>query len=155
MAWTVSKIFSASLTDVINNTTAMDGNSDTHKAALFDNSVVPSQTVASASAAYNAGVWNAGGVSDATGWPAVGRDLAGVASGFSTNVFTFDANDTVSANANTTLTNAFGTLVYDDTIAAPVADQAWSFNYFGGGNSVTAGTFTIVWAGAGIWALTL
>lgn len=157
MAWTNSKIMMSALTDIINNTTAMDGNSDTHKAALFDNTVTPSQTDTSAHNAYAGagGAWAAGGVSDATGWPAVGRDLAGVASGFSSNVFTFDANDTVSANSTTTLTNAYGALVYDDTIAAPVVDQGWCYNYFGGANSVTSGTFTIVWAAAGIWALTL
>ena len=156
MAWTNSKIFMAYITDVINNTTAMDLNTDAAlKAALFDNTVTPSQTVASASSAYGTGVWAAGGVSDATGWPAVGRDLAGVASGFASNVYTFDANDTVSANSNTTLTNAYGALVYDDTIATPVADQGICCNYFGGANSVTAGTFTVVWNASGIFTLTL
>lgn len=155
MAWSASKIFSSAVTDALNNTAALDLNSDTFKVALFDNSITPSQTVASASSAYGAGVWASGGVSDATGWPAVGRDLASVTSGFSSNVFTFDAADTVSANSSTTLTNAYGCLVYDDTLAAPVADQGLCFNYFGGANSVTSGTFTVVWNASGIFALTL
>lgn len=155
MAWTNSKIFSAFITDALNNTAALDLNSDTIKVALFDNTITPSQTVASASSAYATGVWASGGVLDASGWPAVGRDLAGIASGFASNVFTFDANDTVSANATTTLVNAYGALVYDDTLAAPVADQGISFNYFGGANSVTNGTFTVVWNAAGLVALTL
>jgi hypothetical protein len=156
MAWTNSKIFSAYITDIINNTTAMDLNTDAAiKVALFDNTVTPSQTVASASSAYATGVWAAGGVSDATGWPAVGRDLVSVTSTFTTNVYTFDAADTVSANSTTTLTNAYGCLVYDDTITTPVADQGISFNYFGGANSVTSGTFTVVWNASGIFALTL
>lgn len=155
MAWTNSKIFSATVTDVMNNVTALDVDTDAWKAALFDNTVTPSQTVASASAAYNAGVWAAGGVSDASGWPAVGRPLASITSGFASNVYTFDAADTVSANSTTTLTNATGALIYDDTLAAPVADQALSFNYFGGQNSVVSGTFTVVWNASGIVTFTL
>lgn len=156
MAWSNSKIFSATITDIINNTTAMDGNSDTHKAALYGTTPTPDQTVAAANTAYNVGQWITGSqVVDAVSWPAVGRDLAGVASGFTTNVFTFDANDTVSADATTDLAAVFGCLVYDDTITTPVADQGWCYNYFGGSNSVVNGTFTIVWAAAGIFALTL
>jgi hypothetical protein len=45
--------------------------------------------------------------------------------------------------------------VYDDTIAAPVANQGWSYNYFGGTNSVTDGTLTIQWNASGIFTLTL
>jgi hypothetical protein len=161
VAWTNSKIFSAYITDVLNNTTAMDLNTDALlEAALFDNTVTPSQTVASASTAYAAGVWAAGGVVDTgtsapAGWPALGRPLASVASSFTTNVYTFDAADTVSANAVTTLTNAYGCLVYDHSIATPVADQGICFNYFGGANTVTLGTFTIVWNASGIMAITL
>jgi len=156
MAWTNSKIFTTYLTDLTNNTTAMDLNTDASiSVSLFDNTITPSQTVASASTAYAAGVWASGGVSDATGWPAAGRDLASITSGFTTNVYTFDAADTVSANAVTTLTNAYGCLVYDNTITTPVADQGICFNYFGGANSVVAGTFTVVWNASGIMFLTL
>jgi hypothetical protein len=155
VTWTNSKIFSAFPTDSFNNTEAFNIDSDNIKAALFDNTITPSQTVASASTAYGAGVWASGGVLDASGWPAVGRQLLTVASGFSTNVYTFDAADTVSANNTTTLVNAYGCLIYDDTMTTPVADQGMSFNYFGGANSVTSGTFTIVWNGSGIFALTL
>src|SRR6266571_9533218 len=156
MAWTNSKIFTTYLTDLTNNTTAMDLNTDASiSVSLFDNTITPSQTVTSANTAYAAGVWASGGVSDATGWPAAGRDLASITSTFTTNVYTFDAADTVSANSTTTLTNAYGCLVYDHSIATPVADQGISFNYFGGANSVTAGTFTIVWNASGIFALTL
>ena len=50
---------------------------------------------------------------------------------------------------------AFGCLVYDDTLATPVVDQGVSYHYFGGSQSVTAGTFTIVWNTSGIYALNL
>ena len=150
MAWTASKIFSAFVTDSLNDTAAFNVDGDALKAALFDNTVTPSQTVASASSAYGAGVWAAGGVSDASGWPAVGRPLASVTSGFSSNVYTFDAADTVSANSTTTLVNAYGCLVYNDTLAAPVADQGISYNYFGGAQSVTSGQLIVVWSANGI-----
>ncbi len=155
MAWTASKIYSAAMTDSLNDTASLNLDADNIKAALFDNTITPSQTVASASTAYGAGVWASGGVSDAAGWPAVGRQLLTVASGFASNVYTFDAADTVSANSTTTLVNAYGTLIYNDTVTTPVADQGVCYNYFGGANSVTAGTFTIVWNASGIFTLTL
>lgn len=156
MAWSNSKIFSAYITDVLNNTTAMDANSDTFKAALYNNSITPDQTVTSANTAYNAGQWaNANEVSDGTNWDAGGEPLTAVASGFSSNVYTFDADNTPQGGATTTLASVFGCLVLDDTIATPVAKQGACYNYFGGSNSVTGGTFTIVWNASGIFSLTL
>ncbi len=160
MAWTNSNIFSSYITDVLNNTTAMDLNADTIEVALFNNSATPDQTVASASSAYGAGVWASNGVLDTgssapAGWPALGRPLATITSTFSSATYTFDAADTASANATTTLASATGALVYDHTIASPVADQGICFNYFGGSNSVTLGTFTVVWNAAGIFSLAL
>lgn len=155
MAWSASKIFSSFVTDSLNRTAAFDLNSDTFNAALFGTSVTPDQTVASANTAYGAGVWASGGVSDASGWPAAGRPLASVTSSFSSNVYTFDAADTASANSTTTLSGVYGCLIYDDTLATPVADQGVSYHYFGGAQSVTSGQFTIVWSGSGILAITL
>lgn len=155
MAWSASKIFQAFIEDALENTAALDLDTDTIKAALFDNTITPSQTVASASSAYGAGVWASGGVSDASGWPAVGRNLASVTSGSSAGTYTFDAADTVSANATTTLTNAYGVLIYEDTLTTPVADQGICYNYLGGANSVTSGTFTVVWNASGIFTLAL
>jgi hypothetical protein len=156
MAWSASKIFSAYVTDVLNNTTAMDANSDSIKAALYNNSITPDQTAASASTAYNTGQWAvANEVSNTTHWPAGGIALTGVASGFASNVYTFDAADTPSVDSAATLANVYGCEVYDDTIAAPVAKQGMCFNYFGGANSVTNGSFTVVWNASGIFALTL
>jgi hypothetical protein len=155
MAWSASKIFTSLVTDALNSTATTNIDANTIKVALFDNSITPSQTVASASTAYGAGVWASGGVLDASGWPAVGRDLASITSVFSSNVYTYDAADTASANSTTTLSGTFGCLVYDDTLASPVADQGLCFNYFGGTQSVSSGLFTIVWHASGIFALTL
>ena len=75
MAWSASKIFMAFIEDKMElSTLVMDLDADNIKAALFDNTITPSQTVASAATAYAGGVWASGGQSDASGWPAV--DLA-------------------------------------------------------------------------------
>jgi hypothetical protein len=157
MAWTNSKIFSAFVTDLMNNTTAMDLNTDASlKVALYDNDITPDQTVTSANTAYNVGQWVTTGneVSDGAEWAVGGVALASVTSVFSSNVYTFDAANTASGSS-ATLANVFGCLVYDDTITTPVADQGICYNYFGGTNSVTDGTFTVVWNPSGIFALTL
>lgn len=143
------------VTDALNNTAAIDLNSDTLTVALFDNSITPDQTVTSANSAYGAGVWASGGVSDASGWPAAGRNLASISSSFSSNVFTLSAANTSSANSSTTLAGTFGCNIYENTLTTPVADQGICFNYFGGSQSVTSGTFTIVWNASGIMTLTL
>jgi hypothetical protein len=145
MAWSNSKIFMAFIEDVFENTTAMDLNSDTFKAALYNNSITPDQTVTSANTAYNAGQWAlANEVSEAGQWAAGGVALSSVTSTRTSNVFTFDAADTASGTA-ADLANVHGCLVYDDTITTPVADQGVCYNYLGGANSVVNGTFTVVW----------
>lgn len=155
MAFSASKYFQAYWLSVANrDANAIDTDGDGLKVALFDNTITPDRTVSAANSAYAAGVWASGGVSDASGWPAAGRSLASVTSSVSAGTYTFDAADTVSANSSTTLTNAYGCLVYDHTAASP-ADQGICFNYFGGANSVTAGLFTIVWNSAGLGSLTV
>lgn len=162
MAWSASKIFSSFITDSLAKTTLMDINADTMNAALYDTTVTPDQTVTSANSAYNAGVWASGhltdtGTSAPAGWPTVGRPLVTPTCTFGTNVVTFDAVDTVSANAVTTITAAFGTQIYSDTITTPVIDQGICYLYFGGTQSVTLGTLTLVWAAPpeGLFKLTL
>jgi hypothetical protein len=155
MAWSASKIFMATLEDMFENTTAVDLNSDTFKAALYDNDITPDQTVTSANTAYDVGQWTAlnNEVISTGEWDTGGVALASVTSSFSSNVYTYDAADTASG-AGATISGAFGCLVYDDTIATPVANQGLCYNYFGGTQSVTGGLFTIVWNASGILAVT-
>lgn len=156
MAWTNSKIFRPYLADVLDNTTAMDLGSDVPKVALYGTSITPDNDVTSANSAYNVGQWVTGGeIIDATNWVAGGRPLASTSlnSGTADVVF-YDAADTAGGGA-VTLSAVFGCLVYDDTITTPVADQGICYNYFGGSQSVTAGTFTIVWHANGIFRITL
>lgn len=149
-----SKIFSAFITDALNRTAAFDLNADSFKAALYNDTGTPSQTAAAASTAYNTGQWVTSNEVSNGGWSAAGLALASVTSGFSSNVYTFDAADTANGSA-ATLSGVQGCLVYDDTLTTPVADQGVSYHSFGGAQSVTAGTFTIVWNASGIFALTL
>ncbi len=150
MAWSNSKVFTIAIENMLENTAAMDLDSDTFKAALFDNSITPSQTVSAANSAYAAGVWASGGVADAVSWPAAGIALGSVTSGFTSTTYTFDAADTTSNDSTTDLASVYGCLVYDDTLAAPVADQGLVYIYFGGSNSVVNGVFTIVWNASGL-----
>ena len=151
MSWTNSKVFIHTMEDALENTVALDADTDTFKAALYNNSITPDQNVASASTAYNAGVWGVANEQTDTNWPAGGRPLS-VTSSAASGVYTFDSTDTAGAG-NVTLANVYGCLVYDDSMTSP-ADQGWCYNYFGGVQSVTAGTFTIVWHTNGVMNLT-
>lgn len=144
-----SKWFMAFITDSFNNTAALDLNSDTIKVTQYGNSGTPDSTAASASTAYNAGQWTSGNEVTATGWPAGGLSLASIASGFSSTTYTFDAADKA-GGASDTVTNAYGVLIYDDTLTTPVADQGICYLAYGGANSVTSGTFTTVFNASGI-----
>src|SRR5262252_618264 len=157
MAWTDSRVFTQAvlnpLTASVWSTTepttygANGLSADTINVALFNNSVTPDRDAVVGSTGYNTGTWTTGNeVTDATNWVAGGRALVSKTYTSGTSIVNFDAADLAGAG-NVTLTNAFGCLVYDNTITAgTVAKQGMCFNYFGGGQSVTAGTFTIQWA---------
>lgn len=132
---------------------------DTVNVALYNDTGTPSATDTAAHNAYNGsgGAWvTANEVSD-TNWAAGGRSLASKTATVSSNVFTFDAAD-LAGGGNVTISNAFGCLVYDNAVAAGtggVAKLGVCFNAFGSGQSVTAGTFTIVWNASGIFTVTV
>jgi len=138
-----SKIFVSYLQTVLANTTAADLDTDALiEVALFDNTVTPSQTDTAAHCAFDGvgGQWAAGHVLDTgtgapAGWPELGRPMAwGTATRLSdavTNPIKFDADDTVSASATTTLTDAYGALIYDHTAGTPT-DQGFCYVSFGG-----------------------
>ena len=158
MAWSNSKIFRPFIADLLSNTVAFDLDTDVPKVALYDNDITPSSDVTAALSAYNAATsqWVTTGneVTDATNWVAGGRPLGSAAVSTGAGFVMYDAADTA-GGGNVTLANAYGCLVYDDTITTPVADQGLCYNYFGGAQSVTAGTFTIQWHANGIFRITL
>jgi hypothetical protein len=136
--------------------------SDTINVALFNNTVSPDASAAVGSTGYNTGTWTTGNeITDVTNWVAGGRALASktfsvLTAGSQTtpSAVNFDAAD-LAGGGNVTLIATFGCLVYDLTITAgTVAKQGLCFNYFGGTQSVTAGTFTIIWDATGVFKIT-
>jgi hypothetical protein len=125
---------------------------DTINAALFNNTTTPDKTAAVASTGFNTGVWvTANEVTD-TNWASGGRPLASKAFTIDTSSSSVCFQATATSGAgNVTITNAYGCLVYDNTITAgTVNKQALCYNSFGGSTQgVTAGTFTILWATVG------
>lgn len=138
--------------------TGLDG--DSVKAALFNNSVSPDKDAALTDTGFNTGTWvTANEVTDSDGssdW--VSGGIALTSKTFTTpssGVVMFDAADTTHGNT-ATISNAYGCLVYDDSISGgTVADQGVTYHYFGGAQSVTAGTFTIVWHANGLFRITV
>jgi hypothetical protein len=134
---------------------------DSVKVSLHNNSITPDKDAAITSTGYNTGVWTTTNeVTDTDGssdWSAGGLALSGkTLTTPSSGVFMFDATDLTHSNT-VTLANVYGCLVYDNAITAGTggcAAQGVSFHYFGGGQSVTAGTFTIVWHANGLFRIT-
>lgn len=160
MAWSNSKIFRFFVGEVYANNAAYDlsgAGVDSFKSALYNNTTTPDQNVGTAVlTGYNgaASQWVvANEVTDATNWPAGGRPLVSPAIDASVAATVFwDATDTASVGATTTLAAVFGTLVYDDTLTNK---PGITYNYFGGTQSVTNGTFTIIWHANGIFRFTI
>jgi hypothetical protein len=125
----------------------------------MNNTGTPDNTVAASLTAYNTGQWTAATneVVDATNWVAGGRTVTGTGSGggytSSTNLITFDGADTA-GGGNVSLSNVYGDLLYDSTLATPVANQGCAYHSYGGPQQVTAGTFTVIWNVAGLMQLT-
>ncbi len=168
MAWTDSRVFTqavfnpltAAISTSVEPTTygASGLSADTVKAALFNTSTTPDRDAVVGSTGFNTGTWTTGAagneVTDPVNWTTGGRQLLSVTYFAGTSVVSFDAADTAGAG-NVTISAAFGTLVFDNSITAgTVAKQGMCFNYFGGTQSVTGGTFTIIWDATGIFKFT-
>lgn len=130
--------------------------------ALFNGTLVsPDASAAVANTGYNTGTWVTASEVTSVNWAAGGLPLASktytvLTTGSQTtpSAIAFDAAD-LAGGGNVTIANAYGCLVYDNSITAgTVAKQGMCFNYFGGAQSVTAGTFTIVWDATGVFKIT-
>ena len=153
MAWSASKVFVATIEAVFENAHAINLASDTCMAALYNNTTAPDANVALANTAYAVGQWAvANEVDDTTDWDTGGEPIASLTSTITTNVYTVDGANTVQGGTSCTLADVYGALVYDGTVAG---DYGLSFNYFGGVQAVTAGTFTIAWHASGIFTITV
>jgi hypothetical protein len=158
MAWSFSKIFRITLANALGNVTPLDLDADSFKLANYNNSITPDQNVTATLTAYNAASsqWTTTNeVSQAGQWAAGGITIASTVLDTSTNgIVMFDGADVASGSA-ATLSNVFGGLVYDDTLAAGtngavVTDQGLCYLYYGGAASVTNGTLTVQFASTGI-----
>lgn len=153
MTWTAtegSHVFRAFVADTLlaSSSTGYTGlDSDTIKCALFGNTGTPDRNVAANLTGYNTGQWVTGNEITGAGWAATGLALANkVVNQGTANTFYFDSDDRATT-ATSTLTNVYGCQLYDDTVTAgTVADVGVSFHYFGGAQSVTAGSFTVQFA---------
>jgi len=151
VAWSTSNISAAMVSNFFAPAAALTYTGDTINVALYNNSVTPNKNDTFANNAYAAGTWAGNEISQAGQWATGGVALASKTNTFGAGTAQIGAANTASGN-NATLTAVFGCLVYDNTLAAK---NAFCWNYFGGSQSVTAGTFTVVWSGSGILQFTI
>lgn len=153
-----SKIFRNFLADAFNRTSTFDLDTDVPKCALYGNTGTPDQNATAVLSAYNgaASAWVTANELTDTNWAAGGRVLVPVTHWNDTaGIVWYDSNDTSGAG-NVTISNAYGVLVYDDTITTPQADIGMSYHAFSTQPAgVTAGTFTVVWDANGVFRYTL
>lgn len=147
MAWSNSKAFAKYVLDNQTRGQTFDMDNDGYKVALYNTTPTPDNTVTTAAlSSYNgaASQWVVANEVTGTNWAAGGIALTGVTVAQSAANVTFDATDT--SVANVTVAATFGCLVYDTTIGT----QGLCYLYFGGTQSATAATFTIVYSANGL-----
>ena len=146
MAVTASGLFYPTFAAALNNTLALDLNLETHKVALFTNTITPDFD---ADTAYGAAPYNANEVSG-TGWAAGGVAL--ITTGVSnspTGTLMWDADNV--SETSTDLTDARCALIYADA----ATDEAIVLVDFTSDYSTVAGTFAITWDVLGIFTIDL
>jgi hypothetical protein len=148
MAITASGLYVTTFIDVFDTTQlALDLDLDTHRVAMFTNSITPNF---STDTAYGVAPYNANEVSG-TGYTAGGTLLTGTTVTESpTGTLMWDATDV--SWTTSTITNARGALIYADALAG---NNAICFVNFGADYSTSAGTFTVQWASGGIFTIDL
>jgi hypothetical protein len=154
MGWSASAIFQqAMLNPMLGRlwTTAAPTSfsslsADTINCALYNTTPTPNKADTLANTLYLAGQWVTGNEITGTGYTAGGATLG-------TKTFAIDTGSSsicfTTANPSwtgATLSGVFGDLVYDATTTSTYLKQGLCYNYFGGSQSVTAGTFTVQWA---------
>jgi hypothetical protein len=168
MAWTASAIFrewpkavfGQGQTAAVLPAAYAGLGADTVKGALYGGNT-PDKDASLVTTGYNSAASQWVVANEKTGgsdWVTAGRTLASKTfTTPSTGVFMFDAADLTSV-ATATMSNVEGILVYDDTITVGtggIADQGVCYNWFGGAQSVTAGTFSVVWNATGVLRITI
>jgi hypothetical protein len=144
VAVTVSGLFVLTHIDILDTTQlAVDYDLETHKLALFTNSITPNF---STDTAYAVAPYNANEVSG-TGYTVGGTVLTTTAFTESpAGTIMYDAADTQWTTS--TITNARCGLAYADALAG---NNALFLVNFGADFSTVAGTFLVQWAAGGLW----
>lgn len=166
MGWSASNLSGAGILAILNGNGATSGSvgpfygasstqnfhSDTVNAALYGTTPTPNKDDTLAHNAYNGagGQWVTANESTGTNYTPGGSALASKTETEATGTVTFDAADL--SWATVTLSGVFGCLVYDNTVTNK---YAFCWNYFGGSQAVTAGTFTVQWNASGIFTITI
>jgi hypothetical protein len=161
MPWTASHMFRQWIADCLTHTATPAFATDTFTVALYGNTITPDENATAVLSAYNAAssAWlTAGELYQAGQWAQGGVSVSG---GSGVTNFTgtadavwFSASNTASGSA-CTLAGVYGDLLYDATLTTPVAGQGVCFHYYGGSQSVTAGTFTVIWNVNGLWRISV
>lgn len=147
MAVTASGLFVATFVDIVDTTQlAVDLDLETHKGALFTNTITPNFTT---DTAYAVAPYNANEVTG-TNWASGGVALTGTTVAASSGTLVFDATDV--SVASTTISNARCYLLYADALAG---NNAICLVDFTADYSTSNGTFAITWAAGGIFIIDL
>lgn len=148
MAVTASGLFLPTWIDIVDTTQlAVDLDLETHKLALFTNSITPNF---STDTAWGVSPYNANEVSG-TGYTSGGTVITTTTVTESpTGTLMWDAADT--SWSSSTIANARAALAYADALAG---NNAIVLINFGADFSTTAGTFLVQWASGGIFNLDL
>jgi len=147
MAVTASGLFYPTFAAALNNTLALDLNLETHKVALFDNTITPNFDT---DTVYGAGSYGTTPEVDGTGWAAGGVALVTTAiSNSPTGTLMWDAENV--SETSTDLTDARCALIYADA----ATDEAIVLVDFTSDYSTVAGTFAITWDVLGIFTIDL
>lgn len=158
MAFTTSKVFRAFIANKLDNTITWDlDGADLFMFALYGNSGTPDENATAANSAYNAGAWvTANEKTSSTDWPAKGKQIQNPDITTPSNGVTMwdDDGSNLASGSAATLLDVYGGLTFNDSATSPVADQGICFNYLGGTNSVSNGTFNVLFNANGIMRIT-
>jgi hypothetical protein len=129
------------------------GTPDSFKVALYGNTTTPAQNATAVMTQWNGAGSTWVNANEAVPAGGNGYTLGGVAVTpvtwtQGTNVVTFTSSGSPQWTSATF--TAYGGLIYDTT----TTNQGISWNYFGGAQTVTSGTFSITWNASGILTLT-
>lgn len=147
MTVTASGLFLPTFRDIMDTSQlTIDWDLETHKGALFSNSITPNFDT---DTAYGVSPYNANEITG-TNWASGGVALVGTTVSILSGVLILDATDV--SVASTTLSNARCYLLYAD---ASAGNEAMVLVNFGADYSTSNGTFAVTWAAGGYASLDL